>query len=139
MKKIGKLGRPMVLCTRRTFFYGLLFMTPALLFLDFSPEWGALLKPVNGLNFLYLGLGASAVCFATWNRAVKILGAVRTSVYIYLVPVVTVATATVILHEQITGAAACGMALALAGLVISEMKGKRRPAPSSRVQESAAR
>lgn len=92
----------MAACTRRTFFTGLAFMLPALFFLDFSPAWGALRKPVNLCNFLYLGLGASALCFATWNRAVKILGAVRTSVYIYLVPVVTVITAVLILHERIT-------------------------------------
>jgi hypothetical protein len=35
--------------------------------------------------FLYLGLGASALCFVTWNFAVKELGAVKTSVYIYMV------------------------------------------------------
>ena len=59
MKKIGQLGHPMAACTRRTFLYGLAFMLPALFFLDFSPAWGALRKPVNLCNFLYLGLGAS--------------------------------------------------------------------------------
>ena len=58
MKKIGQLGHPMAACTRRTFLYGLAFMLPALFFLDFSPAWGALRKPVNLCNFLYLGLGA---------------------------------------------------------------------------------
>ncbi len=126
MKKIGQLGHPMAACTRRTFLYGLAFMLPALFFLDFSPAWGALRKPVNLCNFLYLGLGASALCFATWNRAVKILGAVRTSVYIYLVPVVTVITAVLILHERITLPASCGMALALAGLILSETRRRTR-------------
>ena len=123
MKKIGQL---MAACTRQTFLYGLAFMLPALFFLDFSPAWGALRKPVNLCNFLYLGLGASALCFATWNRAVKILGAVRTSVYIYLVPVVTVITAVLILHERITLPASCGMALALAGLILSETRRRTR-------------
>ena len=137
MKKIGRLGRPMIACTRRTFLYGLLFMVPALAVLDFSPAWEKLGKPVNLLNFLFLGLGASALCFASWNWAVKILGAVRTSVYIYLVPAVTVATAVIVLQERITPPAACGMALALAGLVLSETRGKR-PA-SSPVQETVTR
>jgi len=126
MKKIGRLGHPMIGCTRRTFFYGLVFMVPALFILDFSPAWGKLAKPVNLCNFLFLGIGASALCFASWNWAVKILGAVRTSVYIYLVPAVTVATAVAVLDERITIPAACGMALALAGLALSETGGRRR-------------
>ena len=28
----------------------------------------------------------SALCFVTWNQAVNALGAVKTSVYIYMVP-----------------------------------------------------
>ena len=132
MKKIGRLGHPMIACTRRTFFYGLLFMVPALFILDFSPAWEKLGEPVNLLNFLFLGIGASALCFASWNWAVKILGAVRTSVYIYLVPAVTVATAVVVLDERITVPAACGMALALAGLALSETGGRRSAPETSR-------
>ena len=51
------------------------------------------------LNILYLGLGASALCFVTWNLAVKTLGAVKTSVYIYMVPIITVVTSALILNE----------------------------------------
>ena len=53
-------------------------------------------------NILFLGLGASALCFVTWNYAVKILGAVRTSVYIYLIPVITVIVSAIILNDIIT-------------------------------------
>lgn len=38
----------------------------------------------SSVDILYLGLGASALCFVTWNFAVKELGAVKTSVYIYM-------------------------------------------------------
>ena len=51
------------------------------------------------LNILYLGLGASALCFVTWNLAVKVLGAVKTSVCIYMVPVITVVTSVLVLKE----------------------------------------
>ncbi len=122
LKKLSHFGHSMAACTRRTFFYGLLFMIPALFLLDFSPDWAKLLKPVNGLNLLFLGLGASALCFASWNWAVKILGAVRTSIYIYLIPVITVISAVVILGEQLTLPGICGMALALGGLVLSETR-----------------
>lgn len=74
------------------------------------------------LNILYLGLGASALCFVTWNFAVKVLGAVKTSVYIYMVPVITVVTSVVILHEQITVLSGVGTFLTLIGLFLSESK-----------------
>ena len=51
---------------------------------------------------LFLGLGASALCFVTWNFAVRKLGAVKTSIYIYLVPVITVGTSVLVLKETIT-------------------------------------
>lgn len=79
-------------------------------------------NPVYLLNLLFLGLGASALCFVTWNLAVRLLGAVKTSVYIYMVPVITVAASALILHEKITGMAAMGTVLTLAGLLLSEGK-----------------
>lgn len=71
---------------------------------------------------LFLGLGASALCFVTWTFSLKRLGAVKTSVYIYLVPVVTVLTSALILHERITWLAVAGTALILLGLGISECR-----------------
>lgn len=79
-------------------------------------------QSVNLFNILFLGLGASALCFVTWNSAVKILGAVKTSVYIYMVPVITVVTSVIVLNETITGIAVFGIVLALVGLFISEIK-----------------
>ena len=121
-RKISSLGYPVVLTTRRTFFYGLLFMIPASFLLDFRLNGAPLLKPVNLLNILYLGAGASALCFVTWNFSVKKLGAVKTSIYIYLVPVITVVTSVLILHEQMGLMSALGVLLTLAGLGLSEIK-----------------
>ena len=125
-RKISSLGYPVVLTTRRTFFYGILFMIPASFLLDFRLNLAPLGKPVNLLNILYLGAGASALCFVTWNFSVKKLGAVKTSIYIYLVPVITVIASALILHEQITVMSALGVLLTLVGLGISEMKPKRK-------------
>ena len=71
---------------------------------------------------LFLGLAASAICFVTWNFAVKLLGPVKTSVYIYVVPVVTVISSVLVLHEKINLISALGIILALVGLVVSESK-----------------
>ena len=106
-RKISALGHPTVLTTRRTFFYGLAFMLPALMVSGVRLELTRLTAPVNLGNLLFLGLGASALCFVTWNFAVKALGAVKTSVYIYLVPVITVAASVLILREPFTWMTGC--------------------------------
>lgn len=124
-RKISSFGYPVVPATRRTFFYGILFMLPACgkaLCRSAGPERFA--DMTNLLNMLYLGLGASALCFVTWNLAVKTLGAVKASVYIYVVPVITVAVSALVLKEPVTWASALGTALAVAGLFLSEYGGK---------------
>lgn len=124
-RKISNFGYPVILTTRRTFFYGILFMLPALFLFDFKIGSERFADVTNLLNLLYLGLGASALCFVTWNLAVKALGAVKTSVYIYMVPVITVVTSVFILKEPVTWVSAAGTALAVAGLFLSEYSGKR--------------
>ena len=131
-RKILALGYKSLQVTRRCFFYGLLFMLPCLPFMNFHWDLARFGVFVNWSNVVFLGLGASALCFVAWTFAIKRLGAVQSSVYIYLVPVVTVITAALILQERITGMAALGTALTLAGLVVSEIRqfGVRRKAES---------
>lgn len=129
-RKISSFGYPVILSTRRTFFYGILFMIPMLFFFDFQPDLSRFVNMAYLFNILYLGLGASALCFVTWNFAVKELGAVKTSVYIYMVPVITVITSVLILHEQLTLLAGIGTVLTLVGLFLSEYKPERKWAKS---------
>ena len=119
-KRIGGFGFPTVLATRRIFCYGLGFMVPALFFFGarLGPE--RFVRPAALGNLAYLGVGASAACFVTWNYAVKVLGPVRTSVYIYAMPVVTVAFSAAVLGEPVTPLSAVGTLLTLAGLVLSQ-------------------
>lgn len=119
-KKIGEYGYGTIEITRRIFFYGLVFLIPILSFFPFRLELSRFAQPTNLLNILFLGLGASALCFATWTYAVKALGTVKTSVYIYAVPVITVIASTLILDEVITAQSALGIALTLSGLILSE-------------------
>lgn len=122
-RKIGSFGYPIVLTTRRTFFYGLLFMLPALFFFDFSWDMTRFANTTYLINMVYLGMGASAFCFVTWNFAVKVLGAVKTSIYIYLVPVITIVTAVLVLKESVTWGTAGGAVLVIAGLLLSGNNG----------------
>lgn len=121
-RKISGFGYNTILTTRRVFFYGLLFMIPALFLFDFKLDLGRFTNMTNLLNILFLGLGASALCFVTWNFAVRLLGALQTSIYIYLVPIITVTASVLILHEPFTWMTGMGTALTLAGLLLSEGK-----------------
>ena len=110
----------MLTVTRKVFFYGFLFMLPVLPFFEFRLGLERLIVLPNLLNLLFLGVGASALCFVTWNFAVSVLGPVKTSVYIYLIPVITIVSSALVLHETITLVAGIGMALILAGMALSE-------------------
>jgi len=126
MKKITAFGYHTIAVTRRTFLYGLIFMLPVLFLFDFSTDLSRFADAKNLINLLFLSLGASAMCFVSWNWAVGVLGAVKTSFYIYIVPVVTIISAVMILQERITPIAFGGAILTLAGLFISERKSKKK-------------
>ena len=99
--RIADAGYETLAATKRIFAWGLLFMMPAVPFAGAFPALG-LVDPLVVANLLFLGLGASAACFATWNFAVKHLGAVATSTYIYLVPALTGAASALVLGEPVT-------------------------------------
>lgn len=121
-KKISTYGYNTIQTTRRMFLYGLIFMIPTLFFFDFKIGLERFTNATYLFNILFLGFGASAICFVTWNLAVKALGAIKTSIYIYAVPVITVITSVIVLHEKITKIAAIGAVLTLAGLFLSQSK-----------------
>lgn len=113
-------GYNSILATRKIFFYGILTSIPLLILFkaDLKPD-----NPLNVtlvLNIMFLGLIASAVCYVTWNKAVSILGSVRTSNYIYLIPFVTMVTSVIVIHEKINGLTILGAILILTGVYVSE-------------------
>ncbi|MCL2842317.1 MAG: DMT family transporter [Oscillospiraceae bacterium] len=120
-KKISGLGHHIIQTTRRIFLYGLVFLLPVLIAMELQTGLGLerFLIPTNLGAMLFLGLGASASCFLLWNFSLKQLGPVKTSAYIYLVPLVTVAASVLFLGERVTWTSAAGIALTLVGLVLS--------------------
>ena len=119
-KKISQLGYAVLPATKRIFMYGILFMIPFLCISDFHVTVYQLFKLENMMHFLFLGFGASAICFVTWNYTIKILGAVQSSVYIYLVSVITVITSVLFLDEPISLLIGIGTMLTVVGLFVSE-------------------
>lgn len=106
VKKIGEWEYPVIAVTRRIYFYGIILLMPILIGEYVASGRGFVLQafknPYVILNFLFLGLFASALGFLLWNLATSWIGAVKTSLYIYVSPIVTVVLSLVILHEKMT-------------------------------------
>ena len=68
-----------------------------------------LADPLNLFNMVYLGWAPPPPALCPGNYAMKSLGAVRASVYIYLVPVITVVFSALILGEPVTLLSLIGM------------------------------
>ncbi len=120
VKRITAWGFAALPVTRRIFFWGIVCMVPVTIYDGFDVSVEELLDPVVGGNLVFLGLVASALCFVFWSMSVKALGALASTVYIYLVPVITVGTAIVVLDEPFTPMVVLGMLCVIAGLVCAQ-------------------
>ncbi len=104
--------------TRKVFFYGLLSMIPYWMFYPDMPSLSVVLRPAILWNLLFLGCVASMLCFVAWNWAIKRLGAVVATNYVYFNPVVTAIFAWLVLDEQITIFYIIGTILILVGMFL---------------------
>ena len=82
-------------------------------------------QPELAWNLLFLGCVASMLCFLAWNWALKRLGAVVATNYVYLNPVTTIVFAWFILSEQITPWFILGTVLILLGMYLADTKRKK--------------
>ena len=136
--KIGTFGHNPLQTTRRTFMYGLIFLLPIMAVTGFSPDVDMLLDPTNLSHFLFLGVVTFALCFATWGYATRHLGAVDTSVYMYLMPVITLIGGAVFLDENVTVLSIVGVALTISGLCISELLGRKKESEDPNIVNDTA-
>lgn len=120
IRQVSLCGRPITAVTQRVFYYGIVFMLPVV-FLSGVPFDPAVLTDTEiAANLLFLGLGASALCFATWNFGVKRLGALTSGIYLYWIPIISIILAVVVLEESLTVNAMIGMGLTMLGVIISQ-------------------
>lgn len=109
--------------TRKVFFYGIIFTSPFIYFCNLDLSLARFADPTMLFNILYLGLGASALCFVLWNTAVLYIGSLATSVYIYLMPVIALIASVLILPEPVNiPASVVAIVLILLGLQLSQRK-----------------
>lgn len=111
-----------VFITRKVFIYGLLSMIPYYIVHPDFPTLETVLRPDVLANLLFLGCVASMLCFLAWNWALKKLGAVTATNYVYFNPVVTILFAWVILSEQITVYFLIGTLLILLGMYLADRR-----------------
>ena len=120
---INRKNYDQICSTRRIFFFAVLMMIPLMLFTDQNAGVANSVRFSNPLNIIYLlflGIVASGFCFSAWNKACKIVGTVKVSCGLYLIPVVTIIFAFFALGEKITILGALGAAITIAGLFVSE-------------------
>ena len=109
-----------VFITRKVFFYGLLSMIPYFMLRPGLNTHLLLGQPALLWNLLFLGCVASTLCFLAWNWAMKKLGAVVVTNYVYFKPVVTILFAWLLLSEPITVYFLLGTLLILVGMYLSD-------------------
>lgn len=119
LKKLNKHYSTLFI-TRKVFFYGIVTLIPFMLLGNDVFHTSLLTIPVVAGNLLFLGVIASLLCYITWNTAVKELGVVEVSNYIYFVPMVTLLTSAIVIDEQITVVALLGSVLILFGVYVAE-------------------
>ena len=109
-----------IFVTRKVFFYGLLSMIPYFFIYPGLNTHLLIEQPAMLWNLLFLGCVASSLCFLAWNWAMKKLGAVIVTNYVYFNPVTTILFAWLILSEPITIYFLLGTMLILIGLYLSD-------------------
>ncbi|MEG1886230.1 MAG: DMT family transporter [Alistipes sp.] len=121
IKRIGD-KYPTIFITRKIFFYGILTLLPVFAVRPLVLDFTLLVRPIVWLNILFLGVVASMLCYLLWNLTMNKLGAVRTTNYIYINPLITILTAAVFIGERITFTAVAGAVLILTGMWLVENK-----------------
>lgn len=105
--------------TRKVFFYGILTVLPLFFLKPWHFPLERLCLPVVWMNLLFLSVVASFLCFLWWSIAVKKIGALSTSNYVYLNPITTIIASALFLQEPMTLMAYTGSALILFGVFVA--------------------
>jgi drug/metabolite transporter (DMT)-like permease len=73
-------------------------------------------------SILYIGIGASVICFLIWNIAIGKLGAGRTALFGNLIPVFSSIEAALILNEDFTWIHITSMLIIFVGILLSNLR-----------------
>lgn len=103
------------------FLLGTVMLLPFYLY-EVKEKGGIDIDLPNLSSILYLGLGASVICFLIWNKAIAALGSGRTALFGNLIPVFSSIEAVILLNEKISPIQIISFILVAAGLIIANLK-----------------
>jgi len=107
-----------------TFSFGTILLLPFFVWeYNHAPvmEWNMQLVS----SILYLGIGASVICFFIWNMAIGILGAGRTALFGNLIPIFSSLEAVIILHEKFSWIHVVSMIIVFSGLLLANLRNSK--------------
>ena len=143
--KVNEKGYSPTTVIRKSFFWALVMMLPFVLWgmtedgfyaldgsfsvtIDAEVNAERFGRALNWVNLGFLGVLASAACFVLWNHACKTLGVVRTTVGLYLTPIVGVLFAVSFLGEKLSATSVAGGFAIIVGVVVANTELFRRRA-----------
>jgi drug/metabolite transporter (DMT)-like permease len=106
--------------TRKTFFYGVITAIPFMLLEPTTTNMSVFLRSEVWINLLFLGLFASMIAYVIWAQAIKNLGAIKASNYLYIQPIITLVASVLLINEHITVVGYIGCALILLGVWLGD-------------------
>lgn len=105
--------------TRKVMIYGTICALPVM-FSEPMSSLSTLLRSDVLANMLFLALICSMAAFLIWNFVIKKIGAIRSSNYLYLDPVISIIIGVIVLHERVGIVAVVGCTLVLLGVIMVE-------------------
>ena len=103
------------------FLLGTVMLLPFYIY-ELNQQGGITINLYNLSSILYLGLGASVICFLIWNKAIAALGTGRTALFGNLIPVFSSIEAVILLNEKISSIHIISFILVVAGLIIANLR-----------------
>ncbi len=119
---VGKIHKKFdgILIIRKTLFWGLMLLFIYAVFHKTSFHTISYINYTILLNLLFLSIIASGLCFLMWRWSISIIGANKTSNYIYLVPLINSIASNIFLNELINIHIIIASILIIGGLYFSQ-------------------
>jgi drug/metabolite transporter (DMT)-like permease len=106
--------------SRKTFFYGVVTAIPFMLLEPRETTIDIITRPEVLGNLLFLGLIASMGAYVIWAQAIRYLGAIKASNYLYFQPIITLIASVLLIGEQITAVGYIGCGFILLGVWLGD-------------------
>lgn len=131
--RANKCGLSVMAITRKSFGWAIVMMLPLVIWgatesgfyaldgsfsvcTDYELNAERFSRPLNCVNLCFLGLCASALAFALWSKACAELGVVKTTICLYLEPIIAVVFAVLFLGETVSLMSVIGGVLIAVGV-----------------------